>query len=922
MGAQDLVSAINAGITQSERLLKLDTPLGEDVLLPQRVAGTSRIGRNFEFTVDAVSSRDSLELKTLIAQPVTLWIQTGNRWYLPHHGYVYTARRLGSDGSLTTYQFTLSSWMHFLRFRKDARIFQDKAVDEILATVFNGHPQAQGAFRFDLRKALPQRSFCVQYEDDWNFCQRLMESEGLFGYFEHADDGKSHTLVITDDVYSLKPAVPETVQFARAGTNTSSDAWVQWAGSRMLHSSSLSTRTFDYKSPGDEKSTNVPTLSTHGSLPAQAEVYEYTGAYTHLTQDRGDHLSKIRMEEWESRAKRFMAVGGVRNIDAGKWFQLEGHPEHDKDAEQQRQFAVVATHWYMENNLPVSTTADFPHSLRAELSRVRAAHAGAGPAFVVAHGDGSEGFYLVEAELQRRTVPFRSPLEHARPVMSMQTATVAGPANAEVFTDELNRIKVRFHWDRLNSGDENASCWVRVAYSDTGGAYGGVHVPRVGEEVIVSFLDGDCDRPIVTGRVFNAEKSPPWHSNGLLSGYKSKEYGGAGYNQLVMDDSTGQNRVHLYSTSTNAHLHLGYLIEQSGNNRGSYLGSGFDLKSDAYGAVRAGQGLYVSTHPANGSARQPLDVRDAQQQLVNSESVLESLSDASETHQAESLKDGRESLKAFTDATQSSVSGASSGGNTAGGGTGNANAFKEPIMLFASPAGIAVSTPRSTHVAADEQLNFVSGQSTHIATGKSLVASVAQRISLFVQNAGMKLFAAKGKVEIQAHSDNVEITAQKTLRLLSATEKVEAAANQEILLTSGGAYIRISGGNIEIHAPGKIDVKGSQHSFNGPTSTTYPLPALPTSKYDTAMQYRYHDDEPVQGAKYIATLSDGSTRQGTLDAQGRMNLSDVPVGPVKVEIGPDARSYARKDRTSNPDFKGKQLSEADIDSLIQKHGGA
>ncbi|AXE91451.1 type VI secretion system Vgr family protein [Paraburkholderia sp. DD10] len=922
MGAQDLVSAINAGINQTERLLKLDTPLGTEVLVPQRAIGTSRIGRNFEFTVDAVSLRDSLELKTLIAQPVTLWIQTADKSYAPYHGYVYTARRLGSDGNLTTYQFTFASWMHFLRFRKDARIFQDKTVDEILSTVFNGHPQAQGAFRFDLRTPLPQRSFCVQYEDDWNFCQRLMESEGLFGYFEHADDGKSHTLVVTDDVYSLKPIEPETLQFSRAGTNTSSDAWVQWSGSRTLHSSSLSTRTFDYKSPGDEKSTNVPTLPGHGNLPAQAEVYEYTGAYTHLTQDRGDHLSKVRMEEWESRAKRFMAVGGVRNIDAGKWFQLEGHTEHDLDGEQQRQFAVIEARWYIENNLPVSATAGFPHSLRTELAQVRAAHAGAVSAFLVAHHDGSEGFYLVAVEAQRRTVPFRSPLEHVKPVMSLQTATVAGPANAEVFTDELNRIKVRFHWDRLNSGDENASCWVRVAYSDTGGAYGGVHVPRVGEEVIVSFLDGDCDRPIVSGRVFNSDKSPHWHSNGLLSGYKSKEYGGAGYNQLVMDDASGQNRVHLYSTNTHAHLHLGYLIEQSGNIRGSYLGSGFDLKSDAYGAVRAGQGLYVSTHPANGSSSQPLDVRETQQQLINSESVMEALSGASETHQAESLKHGHDSLKAFTDATQNSVSGTSSGGNTAGGGTGNANAFKEPVMLFGSPAGIALSTPRSTHVAADEQVNIVSGQNTHIATGKSLVASVAQRISLFVQNAGMKLFAAKGKVEIQAHSDNIELTTQKTLRLLSATEKVEAAANQEILLTSGGAYIRIAGGNIEIHAPGNIDIKGSQHSFNGPASTTYPLPALPTSRYNTAMQYLYHDDEPVQGAKYIATLADGSTRQGALDAQGRMRLEDVPVGPVKVELGPDARSYARKDRTSNPDFKGEQLSDADIDSLIQKHWGA
>jgi type VI secretion system secreted protein VgrG len=922
MGVKDLAAAISAGINQTERLLKLDTSLGADALVPQRVIGKSRVGRNFEFAVDAVSLRDSLELKTLIAGPVTLWIQQTDKTYLPHHGYVHTARRLGSDGGLVSYQLIFSSWLHLLRFRKDARIFRDKTVEEILTAVFNGHPQAQGAFRFELRTPLPQRSFCVQYEDDWNFCHRLMESEGLFGYFEHAADGKSHTLVVTDDVYSLKPSEPGVLQFSRAGTNTSSDSWVHWSGSRTLHSSSLSTKTFDYKSPGDDKSTNVPTLSTHGDLPAQTEVYEYTGAYTHLTQNRGDHLSKVRMEEWESRAKRFAAVGGVRNIDAGKWFELQGHPEHDPDAEQQRQFAVIEARWYIENNLPVSTTADLPHSLKTEIGQVRTAHAGAASAFGVAHDDGSEGFYLVEVETQRRTVPFRSPLEHVKPVMTLQTATVAGPANAEVFTDELNRIKVRFHWERLNSGDENASCWVRVAYSDTGGAYGGVHVPRVGEEVIVSFLDGDCDRPIVTGRVFNSDKSPHWHSNGLLSGYKSKEYGGAGYNQMVMDDATGQNRVQLYSTSTNAHLHLGYLIQQSENTRGSYLGSGFDLKSDAYGAVRAGQGLYVSTHPANGSSSQPLDVRDTQQQLINSESIIESLSGASETHQAESLKDGRDSLKAFTDATQNSVSGTSSGGNTAGGGTGNANAFKEPVMLFGSPAGIALSTPRSTHVAADEQVNIVSGQNTHIATGKSLVASVAQRISLFVQNAGMKLFAAKGKVEIQAHSDNIELTAQKTLRLLSATEKIEAAANREILLTSGGAYIRLSGGNIEIHAPGNIDIKGSQHSFNGPASTTYPLPALPTSKYDTAMQYLYHDDEPVQGAKYIATLADGSTRQGTLDAQGRMNLKDVPVGPVKVELGPDARSYARKDQTSNPDFKGEQLSDADIDSLIQKHGGA
>jgi type VI secretion system secreted protein VgrG len=435
---------------------------------------------------------------------------------------------------------------------------------------------------------------------------------------------------------------------------------------------------------------------------------------------------------------------------------------------------------------------------------------------------------------------------------------------------------VRFHWDRLNDGNENASCWVRVAMSDTGSGYGGVHVPRVGEEVLIDWVDGDCDRPIVTARVYNGATKPHWHSNGLLSGYKSKEHQGSGYNQMVMDDATGQNRVHLYSTSTNAQLHLGYLIDQTGNTRGSYLGSGFDLKSDAYGAVRASQGLYVTTHPASS---QPLDARQTSSQLVNSESVLEAMSDASTTHQAESLKDGHDALKFFTDATQNNVSGSSSGGKTAGGGTGNANAFKEPVMLFGSPSGIALSTQKSVHIASDAQTNLVSGQSTHIATGKSLIASVAEKLSLFVQNAGMKLFAAKGKVEIQAQSDNVEVTAQKTLTLLSATKGIEAAAKQEILLTSGGAYIRFKDGNIEIHAPGKIDVKGGQHSFSGPAEIRTNLGAFKQTDglYDEALSFKDELGKTMPGMDHLLEMhSDQLNTASNLQGMTSRAFSNTP----------------------------------------------
>jgi type VI secretion system secreted protein VgrG len=442
MGIADTIGAISGGIIQSGRLLKLDTPLGDNVLLPQRVIAHSRLSRDYAFTVDVVTSTATIELKTLIAQPVTLWIQQSDASYLPHHGYVHTARRLGADGALISYQLGFASWLHFLKFRKDARIWQDQPADHILTDVFNMHPRARGAFRFALSQALPPRSFCKQYENDWHFVQRLMENEGLFSYFEQAADGKSHTLVVTDNLDACPALAPQAVPFYRAGTHSEANTLLQWSGSRTLQSTSLVSRTNDYKvpaSPANPKGTSIPTLGTQGNLPQQAEVYEYTGAYTYAEQGRGDHLSKIRVEEWESRAKRFFDSGGVRRMDAGRWFELDDHPEHDTDSAQNRQFVAIETGWFIENNLPTGSQAvDFPHSLKGQLAAVRASHASAAAgasaasALNVGHADGSDGFFLVEIEAQRKAIPYRSPFEHHKPEMHLQTVTVVGPANQEV----------------------------------------------------------------------------------------------------------------------------------------------------------------------------------------------------------------------------------------------------------------------------------------------------------------------------------------------------------------------------------------------------------------------------------------------------------------------------------------------------------
>ena len=891
MNSNTLFDALYYGAAQRNRLLKLDTPLGADWLAPLQAKGSARLGRDYEFIVDAASIHGrEIKLDSLIGQAVTLWLLQTDGSYLPHHGYVHAFSRLGTDGSLTYYQLRFSSWLYFLRLRRDMRDWQEQTGEQILADVFDHHPQAQGAYRFDLRQPMPRYSNRVQWEYDWNFVHRSLEEAGVFGRFDQASDGKSHTLVLMDDAYLLPELAPNVVQFRRTGLREEADGLTQWKEQQEIQSATLTTRTFDYKRPGLTKESTSET-SGREAIAVQGEVYDYTGAYSWGASELGAQQASVRTEAWRSQAKRYHGIGSVRCASPGYWFTLIGHPVHDRESEQEREFVILATTWTIRNNLPgMDGVADFPESLQSEVAYVASTSI---DGITVKHPDGSEGVFQIEIEAQPRRTPFRSPLEHHKPVMALQSGLVAGPNDEEIYTDSLNRVKVWFPWNRRNDGDEGASVWVRAAFPDAGSDRGGHYPLRKGDEVIVGFMGGDCDRPVIMSRMHGGATPPIWHTHGLLSGFRSKEYGGSGFNQLVMDDATGQNRIHLYSTSADSHLHLGYLVDHTNNNtRGAYLGSGFDLKSAAHGAIRAGQGLYVSTY-AKSQASQPLDVSESQSQLINAESIVEALSQASEQHQAESLKDGYEAMRAYTDATQKSVAGSvASNGRTAGGGTGNANGFDRPVLLFGSPAGIGMSTQQSIHVSATDHVNLVSGQSTHVATGKSLLASVGEKLSLFVQNAGMKLFAAKGKVEVQAQSDNIELTAQKAVKIVSTTDSIEIASDQGILLTSGGAYIRIAGGNIEVHAPGTVDVKGAQRLFNGPASMGYPLPSTrPDAPGQLELLHRYANEEAVKGGAFSVFDSNGAMlNKGALDASGRTVVSGLPSGVVQVKFDKDPRT--------------------------------
>lgn len=824
MASDMLDKVLRGGYAQFDRIVKLDTPLGDNWLTPLYVKIKARLGRNFEVTVDASSVvGDKIKLSALMLQPVTLWIRQTDGGYLPIHGYVQQARRLGNDGTLSYFQLHFASWLSFLKLSSDRRDWQEASGWQILTDVFDKHPQASGNYGQELRTAMRSYSHRVQWETDWNFVHRSLEEVGVFPRFDFAKDGKSHKVVMMDDLY-FGPSLPNSeMKFSHAGTDEDFDGLTQLSEQQDAQSATLTLGTVDYKRPDLDKQTSTPAADLD-ELPGQGEEYLYTGSQTWAESDAGQQQARIRTEEWASRAKRYFAIGSPRYALPGYWFKVSGHPLFDALPEEERELSIIASDWLIQNNLPgMDALTRFPRSLRSEIEQVHATGVGT----TVSHRDGGIGFFHVEIEAQRRKTPFRSPFEHEKPEMHLQTAIVVTDSDEEIHTDDGNRVRVRTSNSRKDRNTKSTS-WIRAAMPDAGSKRGGYFPLRKDDQVLLGFVNGDCDRPVIISRLHGGVTMPVWHTHGLLSGFRSREYGGDGFNQLVMDDATGQNRVHLYSSSYSSHLHLGYLIEQSDNTRGSFLGNGFDLKSGAYGAVRAEQGLYVSTQPATA---QPLNVTAATDPLAGAEAVLETVSKASETNRAESLQDGQAALKSFTDATQRTVAGSASGGRTAGGGTGNANGFAKLVMLLSSPEGIAASTQQSVHVTANQHANVVAGKNVNLAAGKALLVSVLDKISLFAQNLGIKIFAAKGSVDIQAQSGSASLVGLQDVKIESADGRLILTAAKEVWIGAGGSYISIKGGLIENVTTGQILEKcGSWDKPSGASGTIRdPLKATPVS---------------------------------------------------------------------------------------------
>ena len=501
--------------TQDNAFISLTTPLGPHVLVVESLSGSEGLSQPFQFELALVSEQHDIQFDKIIGQRVSLQLDIIDGLPVQRHinGFVARFRQEHSDRVLTHYTATVVPWLWFLSRSADCRIFQEKTPPEIIKQVFTDRGMSD--FEDKLVGDFPKLTYCVQYrERDIDFVSRLMEEFGITYFFKHSKD--RHVLVLANakSSHEALPNQPRVRYKEDAHTGTMADAAGLVTGlylEQEVNPGKYTHTDYNFEQPKADLMAATPTNLKAGGNDA-FEVYDYPGRYPEL--GRGDAMSRLRMEEHEATKWIAHGRGTCRDFVAGYCFDLAGHPRKDTNGN----YLLVQV-WH----------------------NARSGEAGGAGALA----------YSNEFAMIRSEVPFRPSQRTPKPIVrGPQTGVVVGPKGEEIHTDKHGRVKVHFHWDREGKRDENSSCWVRVSQQWAGAGFGGMCIPRIGQEVIVSFLEGDPDQPIIVGRVYNADQMPPFALPGKksVSGIKSNSTpGGGGSNELHLDDTKGSESVYLHA---------------------------------------------------------------------------------------------------------------------------------------------------------------------------------------------------------------------------------------------------------------------------------------------------------------------------------------------------------------------------------------
>ncbi len=495
--------------------MEITTPLGEDVLLFHRMTAREELGRLSEFQIDLLSTRSDIDLDEILAKNVTvkLALPEGKTRY--YNGYVTRFSQMGTRGRHHLYQAIVRPWLWFLTRTSDCRIFQNMTVPDIIQQVFDDHSQLSDVKK-ELTGTYREYEYCVQYrETDFNFVSRLAEQEGIYYYFKH-EDGR-HTLVLADSYAAHAPFEGyEEIPFITHEDSSELDEECvsDWDFAREIQPCRYMIDDYDFKKPSVELQVKNKIVREHDL--ADYEIYDYPGEYVAAAE--GNEYVRTRIEELQAQFELANGNTTARGLCSGYLFKLTDHTR----SEQNREYLIVSTVQNLE-------LGDYESM-----------------------GNAGTNHWCSFSVLNSRE-PFRTQRSTPKPIVQgPQTAVVVGPSGDEIYTDEFGRVKVQFHWDRVGEKNENSSCWMRVSHPWAGKSWGMVAIPRIGQEVIVDFLEGDPDQPIITGRVYNAEQMPPYElpanktQTGMLS-RSSAEGSAANANELRFEDKMGEEQVYLHA---------------------------------------------------------------------------------------------------------------------------------------------------------------------------------------------------------------------------------------------------------------------------------------------------------------------------------------------------------------------------------------
>jgi type VI secretion system VgrG family protein len=864
--------------SQSQRLLKVqfapDAGLPSNAMLPHQLQGSEGICESLNYTLSCLSTDARLPLKTLIGVPVAFSIGDVGGSNRTVCAIVTGARQLASDGGFVLNEYSCEDGLSILRHRTTWRVFRNASIVDITTTILQEHIGANSvlasAFAYDtgdLTATYPQREFTMQAgESDAAFLSRLWRREGICWYYSHAlkDGWPLHTLHLVDNVHSWKSNAAGTVRFHRADATEKDDTVITWQAHRTLVPGSVLAASYDYSTArADEvNETNVQDQGKHGkALGSTLTEYRYDSP--HIAND-SNHYRQInlrRQQAREQQAKHFVGESVVRAFSGatGTVFLLTGQAEIDEHPAEQRRFVLTRVELSARNHL----LTDSPAGKSLQL-------------------DEDSPVYLNRFECIRADIPVVPTWDPACvPAVGPMSARVVGAAGQEVDVDENGRIAVQFLFTRGDehpvagaSGTPGDSARVRVALPWADAGFGTAFWPRVGSEVLVTFLQNDPDKPVVTANLHGANRTPTQFSgtgslpgNSALYGIRSKEISGAGYGELQFDDTTNQTKTKLSSERGKTQLNEGWIGHPRDGGKSDKRGEGFELRTDLSGAIRAAQGLLISTDGRAGASGQVLDRQELIGQLEAALAIAKQIADLSQTHDA----DGTDTAPQEKALDQLKKWDSDKPGGAA-------------IIGVSAPDGVVLGSPRNIVASAGTHVDIVAVQDVNVSTGRKILLRAAQGLSAFAKS-GMKLIAGSGDITVQAQQGRAEIGASDRLHLYSLKELVIEAPS--LLFKANGVTYSLADGKVLASSSGEHKIETSSFSFTSGGGGNPDLPHMPASTLKTNEQFALANraGQAITKLPHQVTDETGAVRDaGQLGADGAHEaiVQDTQIRPLTI----------------------------------------